>query len=80
MSSVANSDRFAVPHILVATDFSPASTQAVLQAVAFAKLYGSSFSSPTFFRPMRRAALPMMHGGLDNDWKPNFWWEDSYEE
>jgi hypothetical protein len=29
---------------------------------------------------MHRAALPMMHGGLDNDWKPNYWWEDSYEE
>ena len=42
MSSVANSDRLPFRHILVATDFSPASTQAVLQAVAFAKLYSSS--------------------------------------
>jgi nucleotide-binding universal stress UspA family protein len=40
--AVANSDHRAFCHILVATDFSPASHAAVLQAAWFARLYESS--------------------------------------
>ena len=42
MQSVANSDRLLFQRILVATDFSSASTSAVQRAAIFARLYGAT--------------------------------------